>query len=54
MPAQKNSRKGAKARRSRRLSQRGFVLAKTTNDPAIARESVTHLMRYVHMLFGGS
>ena len=32
--------------------QGGFVLAKTTNDPAIARESVAHLTRYVRMLFG--
>ncbi|HMO75336.1 MAG TPA: TetR/AcrR family transcriptional regulator [Sphingopyxis sp.] len=32
--------------------QGAFVLAKTTNDPAIARESVTHLKRYVRMLFG--
>lgn len=32
--------------------QGSFILAKTTNDPAIARESVTHLKRYVRMLFG--
>src|SRR3546814_2414678 len=32
--------------------QGSFVLAKTTNDPAIARGSVTHLKRYVRMLFG--
>lgn len=32
--------------------QGAFVLAKTTNDSAIARESVTHLKRYVLMLFG--
>lgn len=31
--------------------QGSFVLAKTTNDPAIARESVTHLKRYIGMLF---
>jgi TetR/AcrR family transcriptional repressor of nem operon len=31
--------------------QGSFVLAKTTNDPAIARESVIHLKRYVRMLF---
>ena len=31
--------------------QGSFILAKTTNDPAIARESVTHLKRYVRMLF---
>ena len=33
--------------------QGAFVLAKTTNDPAIARGTVTHLTRYVRMLFGG-
>ncbi len=33
--------------------QGAFVLAKTTNDPAIARGTVTHLKRYVRMLFGG-
>ncbi len=32
--------------------QGAFVLAKTTNDPAIARGTVTHLKRYVQMLFG--
>ncbi|WP_428631175.1 TetR/AcrR family transcriptional regulator [Sphingopyxis sp.] len=32
--------------------QGSFILAKTTTDPAIARESVTHLKRYVRMLFG--
>lgn len=32
--------------------QGSFILAKTTNDPAIARESVTHLTRYIRMLFG--
>lgn len=31
--------------------QGSFILAKTTNDPAIARESVTHLKRYIGMLF---
>lgn len=31
--------------------QGSFILAKTTNDPAIARESVTHLKRYMRMLF---
>ena len=32
--------------------QGSFILAKTTNDPAIARGTVTHLKRYVRMLFG--
>ena len=32
--------------------QGSFVLAKAGNDPGQARESVTHLKRYVGMLFG--
>jgi TetR/AcrR family transcriptional repressor of nem operon len=40
------------ARHIQSVLQGGFVLAKTTNDPAIARESVAHLTRYVRMLFG--
>ena len=32
--------------------QGAFVLAKAKGDPAIARESVNHLKRYVSMLFG--
>ena len=32
--------------------QGAFVLAKTTNDPAIARGTVTHLKCYILMLFG--
>lgn len=39
------------ARHIQAVLQGAFVLAKTTNDPAIARESVTHLKRYVLMLF---
>ncbi|MEZ5778193.1 MAG: TetR/AcrR family transcriptional regulator [Paracoccaceae bacterium] len=31
--------------------QGAFILAKATGDPAIARESVDHLKRYVEMLF---
>jgi TetR/AcrR family transcriptional regulator, transcriptional repressor for nem operon len=31
--------------------QGAFILAKAKNDPAIARHSVTHLKRYVQMLF---
>jgi TetR/AcrR family transcriptional regulator, transcriptional repressor for nem operon len=31
--------------------QGAFILAKAKNDPAIARDSVTHLKRYVQMLF---
>ena len=43
---------GTLARHIQSVLQGGFVLAKTTNDPAIARESVAHLTRYVRMLFG--
>lgn len=32
--------------------QGAFVLAKAKGDPALARESVAHLKRYVSMLFG--
>jgi len=39
------------ARHIQAVLQGSFILAKTTNDPAIARESVTHLKRYVRMLF---
>ncbi len=34
--------------------QGAFILAKAKGDPAIARASVTHLKRYVEMLFGVS
>jgi len=40
------------ARHIQSVLQGSFILAKTTNDPAIARESVAHLKRYVRMLFG--
>ncbi|MCW0198090.1 TetR/AcrR family transcriptional regulator [Sphingopyxis sp.] len=40
------------ARHIQSVLQGGFVLAKTTNDSAIARESVAHLTRYVRMIFG--
>lgn len=33
--------------------QGSFILAKAGNDPAIARESVMHLKRYVQMIFAG-
>ena len=32
--------------------QGAFILAKAKGDPAIARETVAHLKRYVEMLFG--
>lgn len=34
--------------------QGGFILAKAKADPAIARETLLHLKRYVAMLFGKS
>jgi len=34
--------------------QGAFIMAKAKGDPAIARDSVIHLKRYVEMLFGGS
>ncbi|BBB10764.1 TetR/AcrR family transcriptional regulator [Sphingopyxis sp. FD7] len=39
------------ARHVQAVLQGSFILAKSANDPAIARESVTHLKRYVAMLF---
>lgn len=32
--------------------QGAFIMAKAKGDPEIARETVTHLKRYVQMLFG--
>lgn len=32
--------------------QGAFIMAKTKNDPSIARDTVTHLKRYILMLFG--
>jgi TetR/AcrR family transcriptional repressor of nem operon len=32
--------------------QGAFILAKATGDPAVAAESVDHLIRYVELLFG--
>jgi TetR/AcrR family transcriptional regulator, transcriptional repressor for nem operon len=40
------------ARHVQAVLQGSFVLAKAANDPGQARESVTHLKRYVAMLFG--
>jgi TetR/AcrR family transcriptional regulator, transcriptional repressor for nem operon len=40
------------ARHVQSVLQGAFVLAKAADDPAIARESVLHLRRYVLMLFG--
>lgn len=34
--------------------QGAFILAKAKGDPAIARDSVIHLKRYVEMLFGAT
>ena len=33
--------------------QGAFVLAKATGDPEVARSSVRHLRRYIHMLLKG-
>ncbi|MDF1610133.1 hypothetical protein PZ897_18275 [Hoeflea sp. YIM 152468] len=32
--------------------QGGFILAKASGDPGLARETVDHLRRYIEMLFG--
>lgn len=40
------------ARHTQAVLQGGFILAKATGDPGIARESVDHLIRYVRALFG--
>ncbi|WP_084353035.1 TetR/AcrR family transcriptional regulator [Primorskyibacter flagellatus] len=39
------------ARHTQAVLQGGFILAKATGDPALARESVDHLIRYVRALF---
>jgi TetR/AcrR family transcriptional repressor of nem operon len=40
------------ARQTQAVIQGAFVLAKAGNDPALARESLDHLDRYVRLLFG--
>ena len=40
------------ARHVQAVLQGAFIMAKTTDDAAIARDSVTHLKRYILMLFG--
>lgn len=40
------------ARHVQAVLQGSFILAKAQNDPAIARESIGHLKRYVRMIFG--
>ena len=40
------------ARHTQAVLQGGFILAKATGDPDLARESVDHLIRYVRGLFG--
>lgn len=40
------------ARHVQAVLQGAFILAKAANDPSPARDSVTHLKRYVAMLFG--
>ena len=39
------------ARHTQAVLQGGFVLAKAANDPALARESLDHLDRYIRHLF---
>lgn len=39
------------ARHTQAVLQGGFILAKATGDPDLARESVDHLIRYVRQLF---
>ena len=40
------------ARNTQAVIQGGFVLAKAGNDPALAREALDHLDRYIRQLFG--
>ncbi|WP_426754722.1 TetR/AcrR family transcriptional regulator [Myxococcus sp. Y35] len=40
------------ARHTQAVIQGAFVLAKAGNDPALARESLDHLDRYIRLLFG--
>jgi len=40
------------ARHVQAVLQGAFIMAKTTNDADIARDSVAHLKRYIGMLFG--
>lgn len=40
------------ARHTQAVLQGGFILAKASGDPDLARESVDHLIRYVRGLFG--
>ena len=39
------------ARHTQAVLQGGFILAKAANDPALARESLDHLERYIRYLF---
>jgi TetR/AcrR family transcriptional regulator, transcriptional repressor for nem operon len=43
---------GSLARHTQTVIQGAFVLAKAGNDPALARESLDHLDRYIRLLFG--
>lgn len=40
------------ARHTQAVLQGGFILAKATGDPELARESVDHLRNYIEQLFG--
>lgn len=39
------------ARHTQAAIQGGFILAKASNDPQLARETIDHLRRYIEMLF---
>ncbi len=54
MRAKNNRSNGAEslARHTQTVIQGAFVLAKAGNDPALARESLDHLDRYIRLLFG--
>ena len=41
------------ARHTQAVLQGAFVLAKATNDPSVALESIDHLRRYIELLFQG-
>ncbi|MEP3436775.1 MAG: TetR/AcrR family transcriptional regulator [Hoeflea sp.] len=40
------------ARHTQAVLQGGFILAKASGDPNMARDSVDHLIRYIKLLFG--
>ena len=44
---------GSLARHTQAVIQGAFVLAKSGNDPELARESLDHLERYIRLVFAG-